>query len=177
MMMPNYCPHPNHLTRLTSNLIGIVRETRDYLADPDHWTQNANARRANCEETDIFNPDAERHCASGALRLIAGRRNIGMDHEGFNLIGHMLQGVSHELFQTELVPVNDRLGHAAVLKVFDVFLQRYEDDRVVMLSMQHRREAAQQLLHESIIMMAKPILVLPSIEQPQKEEERELVCV
>lgn len=100
----------------------IITDARDLIAPEHRWTQNWAITRGR-DRIEPYHPRAKRFCAMGALERAA-----------FNLIGDAL--LAGSLARTacrclcpatddavyELEQINDRHGHAPVLKVFDDYL-------------------------------------------------------
>ena len=55
------------MTHDTRGPAEILRDAWELISDPDHWTQNAMARKANGVRTGVDNDDATAWCAMGAL--------------------------------------------------------------------------------------------------------------
>jgi hypothetical protein len=101
----------------------IIADARDLIAAEHRWIQNARAITRGRDRIEPHHPRAKRFCAMGALERTA-----------FNLTGDV--GRAELLARTaceclcpsaqnavfELEHINDRQGHASVLKLFDDYL-------------------------------------------------------
>ncbi len=97
-----------------------LTQARALILDPDHWVQEIFARTADGERSHPLSEDACRFCAGGALLRVGNEDTL--------LIDSMAEAI--ERTSTRLHPeiphgysatvwVNDKSGHAAVIRVFD----------------------------------------------------------
>lgn len=92
---------------------------RTVIADKANWTQNVFARdEHNVIVVDIENPLAVKFCAIGALKFVDEVSEIISDKAE-----DLLMVASFRLFQYGIVDVNDELGHAKVLKVYELAME------------------------------------------------------
>lgn len=96
----------------------ILRAARARIEDPKNWTQGAYARDAQGRGTRGKAREAVCWCAYGALAA-SGGNELGSD-------GFLLESAAEELFDADVVDVNDKQGHAAVLQVFDAAIAAAE---------------------------------------------------
>jgi hypothetical protein len=97
----------------------IVQRARDMIANPDHWCQGSMARDARDKPTCAVRY-ATKHCAWGALYTSGQPMNV--DHL---FVGLCKKAVELYGQNRDLVGVNDVMGHAAVMKVFDAWLTEH----------------------------------------------------
>jgi hypothetical protein len=110
-----------------------LRAARALIADPEHWTRSAPARRwkpphghaqGDWVPSAATEQSARRFCATGALSAVSGKRS-GAPGIGF------LDAASHRLFETSIGRANDdaRLTtHADVLRAFDLAITLAESE-------------------------------------------------
>ena len=101
----------------------IIADARGLVADERRWIQNARAITRGRDRIEPYHPRAKRFCALGALERAA-----------FTLTGEVARARSLALSATEclcpaaknavfeLEHINDRQGHASVLRLFDDYL-------------------------------------------------------
>ncbi len=99
-----------------SDVLRVLREARELIADKTRWTRRAFARSHAGLEIAATDTRATCWCGAGAVMLKAGE----------DLTGSLawpawasLCRASRELFWREPQFVNDDLGHEAILQVFD----------------------------------------------------------
>src|SRR6185436_648047 len=85
----------------------VLADGRKYLSDEDNWCQH----RSRVTVGSWFNKH-ERFCATGYLVY---KTKDPLQARAMNF----LCLASHDLYQRSVVRVNDELGHAAVLKIYD----------------------------------------------------------
>lgn len=101
----------------------VLKEARALIEDPKHWTTGVEARDKNGNAVPVFNPEACQFCALGAVNRAASV------HPGqiLDAITALLTTVSNIFPGYDGTPdVNDQLGHAAVLTLFDETIRRLE---------------------------------------------------
>lgn len=98
----------------------LVQQARELIADPLRWTTRTLARDANGLRVSPCSSVACQWCADGALRKVA---QFGSDVERDKLyydVRDWLDGLEWQQFGVATLPgLNDRLGHTAVLQLFD----------------------------------------------------------
>jgi hypothetical protein len=104
------------------NAVTVAREARALIADRDRWTTGSYARTAIGTKCAPDDPLAVRWCASGAC-LARG----AADHE-VSAVEVALYRAARELRGERWGPagVNDLLGHAAVLVMYDRAIESLE---------------------------------------------------
>lgn len=85
------------------------RAAKAKIADEAHWTTGVFARNLAGASVLPDNPNAVRYCAFGACEAV-----IPSTWDTIELIR-----AAKELFSMPVTGVNDRLGHAAVMQMFD----------------------------------------------------------
>jgi hypothetical protein len=102
--------------------------TRELLSDPMRWTRGAVAKRADGQIVDIHDPEACRFCTVGGLNKVTGNEGSLFD-ECYGA----LQVTSAAMFPSEAdhgeptdpIDVNDGRGHADVIRMFDLTIERF----------------------------------------------------
>lgn len=95
--------------------LDILREARELIRDPSHWTTDAAAARLpNGEKTHAKDPQACCWSAMGALTK-AGYLDLEGPNELYIAMHLLYEGAGH----TSIRRLNDEQGHAAVLVAFD----------------------------------------------------------
>lgn len=95
----------------------ILRAAKARIEDPAHWTRGALARSARgMALRSARSRRARAWCASGAVRAETDQETIPP----------LLWAVARRLFDMPLVIVNDHLGHAASLAVYDAAIAAAE---------------------------------------------------
>lgn len=108
----------------------IIREAYETIKDPSRWTRGASARDKYGDAVMVHNPGAVKFCATGALDYRSWLHGtfdrtdaeIEKDQE---LIGQLCD-MSYDLFETDIVSVNDRLGHEAIVQLYEKALIELE---------------------------------------------------
>jgi hypothetical protein len=99
-----------------------------YRALQNRWTKGAFARDANGNEVFIWSPLAVCWCAEGALKRCRLPRTI--DDSISSLFDRRdLNQVAAILFGQDMTAVNDDLGHAAVMQMYDKAIELARDDK------------------------------------------------
>lgn len=98
----------------------IIRAARARIADPKNWTECASARDAQGRAVSSINPKACSWCALGAV--------LSVSHGKGNAELVALETAVDQLFpdQVFIAGVNDNLGHAAVLQMYDAAIAAAE---------------------------------------------------
>lgn len=107
--------------------INPLRQARDLIADRKYWCSGTLAADKSGFRISPFSIDAEQWCAEGALMYCANKKPA-WDTSWFDY----LRTAAEELFGKPPFLVNDRMGHTAVLQMFDRAIQLSEkrDDSV-----------------------------------------------
>jgi len=98
----------------------LLTQARDLIADPNHWTQHTFARRSpggdpcTAEEGTCW-------CARGAVRKVAG-----VHHER-ELVDILTKAANRLALGNGIVDVNDFVGHAEVIQVFDYAIENVQE--------------------------------------------------
>lgn len=98
------------------NIKETLTAARDLISDPKNWTQKDAARTSNGMFCSADNPKATCWCAWGALDHVSDYNSIINEKAA-----QALRNAAYKLFSTYnvAVDVNDRLGHEAVIKVYN----------------------------------------------------------
>jgi len=96
--------------------VEILEAARDLIANPARWTQGDFARDEGGVGVNADNGDAVCWCAVGGVRKVA--ESIGELYEP-NILLDRASGELYPESESNVVWVNDRLGHDAVLRVYD----------------------------------------------------------
>lgn len=88
-------------------------QARALIAHRSTWTQHYLARTSAGEPIEVANPAACSFCAIGALWRVTRMPYLT------GRASHALHKAAQRLFQMGITDVNDRLGHAAVVRVYD----------------------------------------------------------
>jgi hypothetical protein len=105
----------------------IVARTREIVAAPEHWLQGELATTADHVSVDPADARAVRFCAVGALRRAA--REIAPAEN--NLADRVQDAIEtyvhlhHPDLDDSLENLNDDEDHAAVVRVFELFLSTH----------------------------------------------------
>jgi hypothetical protein len=106
--------NPNDLSITT-----ILALAQAKIRDPAHWCAGSNATDAAGKGVPYDSPLAERWCAAGALASVMGRaaRSSACFRPMIARLDQAAQCLTHVY---GVVRVNDFLGHATVMRVFDL---------------------------------------------------------
>jgi hypothetical protein len=105
------------------NAVTVARAARALIAHPDRWTTRSYARTAIGTKCAPDDPLAARWCALGARHLASE----AVDPEVSDAVESALRRAAHELWADGgPATVNDRHGHAAVLKMWDRAIELLE---------------------------------------------------
>jgi hypothetical protein len=101
----------------------IIREARNLISDPEHWTQFELATTAEGESCDPCDPQAAAFCAYGALIRAAcdAVRNSNLATLFARSAASVVLGDARDA--EELFSINDDDGQEAVLALFDKALE------------------------------------------------------
>lgn len=97
----------------------ILIEARALIADKSHWTHEVFANTSNGIPVLPNSHRATKWCAIGALRKIVGNY---LDHSIGSPL-YILENASVELYNMNVVGVNDDLGHEETLQVYDLAIK------------------------------------------------------
>jgi hypothetical protein len=109
-----------------NDLRDLLTRARDLIANEEHFTQGTYARGSSGRAVDIRSRYAVRRCAMGAV-YCSGSRS-GQNQASLNFAARdalISAGIILYGFPT-IERINDRLGHAAVLRCFDLAIERAE---------------------------------------------------
>lgn len=102
--------------------VEILTEARSIIADPAQWATGTFARDVKGEAVDPITSDAVCFCALGALYKSSGRYfDIYKSKIAPN---RLLVSSAFHLYGKSLPFVNDRLGHSAVMAVYDYAIEK-----------------------------------------------------
>ena len=109
------------ITTFADTSVRILKETRDWLSDPEHWCQHTICL-PRAEDTEVVGnkrfrellKNAKQTCLLGALEKFGGKLVVSV----------MISRAANDLYGLQPVKVNDQLGYEAVLKVLDLAIQR-----------------------------------------------------
>jgi hypothetical protein len=103
---------------MSSTEMAIIRRAREIISEPDSWTQGESARNRSGEGVGAADYAACRWCAWGALYKAAYEMDLpGETYKRADAAADLLPPAWEGFF--DLVVINDTLGHAAVLSLFD----------------------------------------------------------
>lgn len=96
------------------SILELLQRARARIADVSHWTQFRFAESWDGEPTDPCSPESDKWCAWGALLKED-------ESESNSLSSHAAKVLARNCPPScpQTIWVNDRLGHEAVLKVYD----------------------------------------------------------
>lgn len=100
------------------NTLDTLKAARELISDPRRWTQGCYARDELGNKTLCDASDACQWCALGSLL------HYRADISTFRLLSQ----AAHNIHDAKADSVNDRLGHAAVLKMFDAAIALAEKE-------------------------------------------------
>jgi hypothetical protein len=106
----------------------LLRNAKSLISNPERWCQGAHSLRANGAHCLGSDPDAVAWCAGGAVWRI-GSDNPAVRDEALRI----LTLAARETFGEDHLAVNDRLGHAAVMRMLDVAI-RLADEKELKMS-------------------------------------------
>ena len=95
--------------------IQIVERARALIADEEHWCRNELARDARGMGVCPLSDSAVKWCGLGAV--IAAAYQLTHDFDTANRLGH--EALRPRYGAATVIYVNDTIGHAAVLAMFD----------------------------------------------------------
>jgi hypothetical protein len=102
------------LGRVIVGTVEILKAARALIEDPERWTQHEYAVKGDGSGTFSLDVDARQWCATGALqRVLAGQ--IASETEAFII----LESAAQDLDVDGIIGVNDELGHAAVMQMYN----------------------------------------------------------
>lgn len=98
-----------------------LAKARDLIKDPNRWTRNMYARDRTGNYASPNSPDAICWCAIGAVHHVFGTRPQTQSEMTDEQMKAFTALVNTATLMHDTLPdrVNDRLGHAAVLELFD----------------------------------------------------------
>lgn len=112
---------------MAKDALTVLREARELISDPKRWTQNHFARDRRGEFISPIHPEAVCFCAGGALAKVDG--TSFHNSEAHSSAWEALRHASKSLFgNSDPADVNDELGHAAVLRMFDAAIASAEKE-------------------------------------------------
>jgi hypothetical protein len=124
------------MTTLTT--LEILTQARELLSDQTKWTQHALARDANGDDKPISHPYSDNPhwdgicgydamacswCALGALEKVSNESLNTASYIGPHPARLALHRAAEKLYSLSTPEVNDTLGHAEVLNVYDLAIK------------------------------------------------------
>ena len=100
--------------------VEVLTQALEIISDPERWTQHAFAKAPNGANVSYLNDEAVRFCATGAIFKL-----VNWTGYGFVPAVMWLDKAAMQLFLGTGTPpggavyVNDFLGHAAVVRMFE----------------------------------------------------------
>lgn len=101
-------------------MLETLKAARALIADPKHWTRGTFARDANGEPCASGAVEAVCFCALGALKRVAPSWTL------VDAIQQHIYNLDREALMLGVAGINDNLGHAAVLALFDRVIAHLE---------------------------------------------------
>lgn len=97
--------------------VEILVAAQELIRDPARWCQYTLAQTQDGAPTNVMSPTAVRWCTQGARYRVSrqGKANFDADYDA--LVA--LDMAANRLFSSTSVLVNDNLGHATVMRMFD----------------------------------------------------------
>ena len=95
--------------------IQIVERARALIADREHWCQRHLAENVNGVSLSPTSASAMKRCGLGAV--VAAAYQLTHDFDAADRLGY--EALSPRYSPTTVIYVNDTIGHAAVLALFD----------------------------------------------------------
>lgn len=102
--------------------IDVVRRGREIISDQKRWTKFAFAKKADGGHTLPRSSDAVAFCAIGVIDMLCKAEDWNSYFEAHEL----LNDAALRLFGCVIQTVNDKLGHASVLAMFDEVIGKEE---------------------------------------------------
>ena len=96
-----------------------LHAARALIEDPGRWCKWAHARTKYEHKTGIYQPDAVKFCAEGALMVVTG-------DDALHYPAEFLDKAAMERGFFSFIELNDKTNHAAVLAMFDRAIQLAE---------------------------------------------------
>jgi hypothetical protein len=95
--------------------VEVLIAAKTLIEDPERWTQHEYALRADGSGTFSLDVDARQWCATGALQRVQDSQIASETTEAFII----LESAARTLDIDGIVGVNDDLGHAAVMQMYN----------------------------------------------------------
>ena len=102
----------------------ILINTKALIEDESHWCQYTFARASDGAKVPL-SQTAAKFCVSGALSLA---ERIQLDYSQANRASYFLNRAAYDMFELDPVQVNDRRGHAAVMRMLDYAIELARKD-------------------------------------------------
>lgn len=117
-------------------MIEILKAAREKISDPEHWCQRYPAKTADDKNCSFNDSNASKWCMSGAIWCVV------QDQEARCAVADYIESIIPELPEVQeynakideeyyqiggIFGVNDRLGHQAVMRLFDLAISRLEE--------------------------------------------------
>ena len=101
-----------------------LQSARDKIADPAHWTKRTFASDEFGKPCNEFSSHSVRWCALGSLRVACGEYSV-KNYRLLDALRTKLNTIAIDHFTSNgIIAVNDDLGHAAVLELYDIAIRR-----------------------------------------------------
>lgn len=103
----------------------ILKVARELISDRSHWTQGEYARDAKELPVNPNDESATCFCAVGAIAAVQNKR-VWLDgkRSAVDALGIGAKAIDQHI---TIVEVNDRMGHDATLKMFDIAIQKVQE--------------------------------------------------
>ena len=105
--------------------VEALRQARALIADPARWCQYEGARGRSGRGVDLLGRSAVAWCALGALERVCWRLGVGLIGPRERL-DRAAKHVAKREYGSSPALVNDRLGHDAVLRMYDLAIGECE---------------------------------------------------
>lgn len=111
---------------MSKSALTVLREARELISDPKRWTTQGYARDSQGEFTSALSVRAVCWCAEGAvLRSASDPEKCFVP---FDILNEVARRIPKKTSGNQIVAVNDELGHAAVLRMFDAAIASAEKE-------------------------------------------------
>ncbi len=102
----------------------LLQDARALIADPKNWTQGAYARDKDGINVGTSSPQAVCFCGNGALMHAHAMAEPGLGYQAAWDAMDALGCTARRVHGLAVESVNDRLGHPAVLALYDLAMER-----------------------------------------------------
>lgn len=115
-----------------SEVVATLKAAKALIADMSNWTQGTYCRQSDGSACQSHPQDATQFCAVGALWMVLGSKEgfYPMVYRSENTVAGRLLNYASKIGTSYTHPhpvkVNDNLGHAAVMQMYDVAIEKAE---------------------------------------------------